>query len=188
MDNIYLRLRMQHWQGRIASSTDQIWPCLSPFMLRSVLEIMLQTGAKWRRNSLLMRMLLAELQPQLAAHPLEDGHPALPLNWKTWPHFLPAAKVYALMAWIKAGAQAGSKGNLSTGEATRVRLWRDEQVRELLQPETMLVGEWIERRRLREFLMASQQSQFSFGQQWQRLLSLEMALRFLRPEWRQQSR
>jgi hypothetical protein len=49
MDNAYLRLRMQHWQGRIASSTDQIWPCLSPFMLRSVLDVMLQTGAHWRR-------------------------------------------------------------------------------------------------------------------------------------------
>jgi hypothetical protein len=184
MDNTYLRLRMQHWQGRIASSTDQIWPCLSPFMLRPVLEIMLQTGAQWRRNSLLIRMLLAELQPQLAAHRLEGGHPALPLNWKTWPRFLPAAKVYARKAWKKVVAQAGSKGDLNSGEATRMRLWRDEQVRELLQPETMLAGEWIERRRLQDILKASQQPQFPFEQQWQRLLSLEMTLRFLRSDRR----
>ena len=30
MDNAYLTLRMQRWQGRIASSTNQIWPALSP--------------------------------------------------------------------------------------------------------------------------------------------------------------
>ncbi|HMY72593.1 MAG TPA: hypothetical protein PLQ88_12225, partial [Blastocatellia bacterium] len=102
LDNLYLRLRMQHWQGRIASSTDQLWPCLSLFMLRSVLDVMLQTRARLRQRSLLMRMLLAELQPRLAAVPLDAGHPALPLDWKTWPHFLPAAKVFAQKAWKKA--------------------------------------------------------------------------------------
>ncbi|HEX9002129.1 MAG TPA: hypothetical protein VGB07_19640 [Blastocatellia bacterium] len=180
MDNAYLRLRMQHWQGRIASSTDQIWPCLSPFMLRSVLEVMLQTGAQWRRNSLLMRMLLAELQPQLAAYPLEYGHPALPLNWKTWPRFLPAAKVYAR----KVCQRIGLTDELSKSEPPRMKLWRDEQVRELLRPETMRLGELIERRQLDGFLAASRQPQFLFEQQWQRLLSLEITLNFLHSEWK----
>lgn len=180
MDHIYLRLRMQHWQGRIASSTDQIWPCLSPFMLRSVLELMLQTGARWRRNSLLIRMLLAELQPQLAAYPLEYGHPALPLNWKTWPRFLPAAKVYAQ----KVCQRIGLTDELAKSEPPRMKLWRDEQVRELLRPETMRLGELIDRRLLQNFLAASRQPQFPFEQQWQRLLSLEMMLSFLHSEWR----
>lgn len=180
MDNTYLRLRMQHWQGRIASSTDQIWPCLSPFMLRSVLEVMLQTGAQWRRNSLLMRMLLAELQPQLAAYPLEYGHPALPLNWKTWPRFLPAAKVYAQ----KVCQRIGLTDELAKSEPPRMKLWRDEQVRELLRPETMRLGELIDRRLLQNFLAASRQPQFLFEQQWQRLLSLEITLNFLHSEWK----
>lgn len=173
LDNVYLRLRMQHWQGRLASSTDQLWPCLSLFMLRPVLEVMLQTGARWRRRSLLMRMLMAELQPRLAAQPLDAGHPALPLDWKTWPRFLPAAKVYAQKAWKKVVGESVT----ASADSPRNRLWLDEQVRELLQPQTMLVGELIERRRLTEFLAASRQPQFPFDQQWRRLLSLEMALR-----------
>jgi hypothetical protein len=32
MDHAYLEMRMQRWQGRIASSTNRLWPCLSPFM------------------------------------------------------------------------------------------------------------------------------------------------------------
>ncbi|HJT75929.1 MAG TPA: hypothetical protein VJ739_01905, partial [Gemmataceae bacterium] len=38
LDHTYLMMRMQRWQGRIASSTDQLWPCLQPFLCRSVLE------------------------------------------------------------------------------------------------------------------------------------------------------
>ena len=38
LDNIYLTLRMQRWQGRIASSTSRIWPCLSPFSFRRPME------------------------------------------------------------------------------------------------------------------------------------------------------
>lgn len=34
LDFLYLRLRMQRWQGRIASTTDQIMPCLSPLGLQ----------------------------------------------------------------------------------------------------------------------------------------------------------
>jgi hypothetical protein len=58
-------------------------------------------------------------------------------------------------------------------------LWQDEQVRELLQVETMRLNELLEQQRLRDFLAASQQSHFAFDGQWQRLLSLEMTLRFL---------
>ncbi len=38
LDNVYLTLRMQRWQGRIASSTSRIWPCLSPFSFRRPME------------------------------------------------------------------------------------------------------------------------------------------------------
>lgn len=183
MDNAYLYLRMKHWQGRIASSTDQIWPCLSPFMLRSVLEVMLQTRAQWRQNSLLARMVMAQLNPKLAAHSLESGHPALPLTWRTWPRFAPAALVYARKAWAKASRQFerqfGLRQPAALREPPRMRLWQDEQVRELLRVETMRLNELLEQQRLRAFLAASQQSHFAFDGQWQRLLSLEMTLRFL---------
>jgi hypothetical protein len=60
-----------------------------------------------------------------------------------------------------------------------MKLWGDEQVQELLQPETMRLGELIEQRQLDDFLAASRQPRFRFEQPWQRLLSLEMTLNFL---------
>lgn len=41
MDASYLHMRMRSWQGRIASSTNKIWPCFSPLMFRSMLELLL---------------------------------------------------------------------------------------------------------------------------------------------------
>jgi len=51
LDNTYISMRMHRWQGRIASSTNQIWPCLSPFMFRSILEVMLQTDHHLRAGA-----------------------------------------------------------------------------------------------------------------------------------------
>jgi hypothetical protein len=70
LDFTYLNLRMQRWQGRIASTTNQVWPCLSPFMFRSILEIMLQTSHRDRRRSLLVRRLLPLLDKTFAEYPL----------------------------------------------------------------------------------------------------------------------
>ncbi len=181
-DNAYLNLRMQRWQGRIASSTDQIWPCLSPFMFRSVMEAMLQTGARWRRNSLLMRMTLAKLHPGLAIHKLENGHPALPMTWSNWPRFLPALSVYLQKAADRLAARTGLTKLSANDQSSRMLLWQDEEAMAFLQPATMLLGEFIERQKLSEFLLASQQPDFSFDGQWQRLLSLEMAVRLLKSE------
>src|SRR5262249_3376409 len=99
MDHAYLMLRMHRWQGRIASSTDQIWPCLSPFMLRSVLETALQTTVRTRKHSRLVRSLMTMLHPQLAEYPLEHGYPAAPLTLKNLPRFIPAMWRYAEKAW-----------------------------------------------------------------------------------------
>lgn len=181
MDNAYLTLRMQRWQGRVASGTDQIWPCLSPFMLRSVLEMMLQTDARQRRHSLLTRQVIMSLQPQLAAYPLERGHPALPLTTGTWPHFLPALPDYVRQTGRKMARRFGwQDAGWSAQRAFRLGLWRNEELRVTLQPTAMCVSELIDRTRLRAFLTESQQAHFPFALQWQRLLSLELTLRLWR--------
>ena len=94
MDHAYLMMRMQRWQGRIASSTNQIWPCLSPFLFRSVLETMLRTRALLRWRSLLVRKMLARFQPEMAAYPLEHGFPAEPTTWKNFYRFWPLASYF----------------------------------------------------------------------------------------------
>jgi len=153
-------------------------------MFRSVLEVMLQTGARWRRNSGLVRMMLAELHPGLAKHALESGRPAMPMNWRNWHRFLPAAPVYARKGLAKVTDRIGMVKSTAGNLPPRMILWQDGQIRELLRPEEMLVGEMFERQRLREFLAASQNQNFEFNGQWQRLLSLEMTLRFLRSEFK----
>ena len=94
MDVVYLRLRMQRWQGRIASSTNRIWPCVSPFMFKSVLETMLQIENKLRQRSLLVRKVIERLSKELAMVPLEHGYPAVPVNWRNWTKFWPVPLYY----------------------------------------------------------------------------------------------
>ncbi|MDX2029386.1 MAG: hypothetical protein SF339_01870 [Blastocatellia bacterium] len=175
MDQAYLFVRMQRWQGRIASATDRIRPCLSPFMFRSVLEAALRTPPRLRRNNRLMRDVIHRLRPDLAAEPLESGAPALPLNWRTGPRFLPAAGVAAKKAWRRFAPPASAP----PAPPARLRLWRDERIAATLAPATMLLGAVIDPARLQAFLAASRRAAFGFDAQWNRLLGLELALRSL---------
>lgn len=182
MDNAYLQLRMQRWQGRLASSTDQLWPCLSPFMFRSVLEVMLQTQARVRRRSLLVRQLMPLLHAGLAAHRLEHGHPPLPLNWRTWPRFLPAVPVFARKVARKLGlTTVGANPAL-----VQMSFWQHPETRAdiqaLLDPAQMRLGDWFDPARLRAFLVEAHPPSFPFAAQWNRMLSLELTLRTVHEE------
>jgi asparagine synthase (glutamine-hydrolysing) len=176
MDAAYLRMRMQRWQGRIASSTDRIWPCLSPFMFRPALETMLQARYSARERSLLARLMLAKYQPRLAAYPLEHGNPALPATWKNFPRFWPLLPYYAgkvvhkLSPGKTTPAQAGAAPNL------RQQLWQMDEVRALLRPETMKSSAVLDAAALATFLDASRKPEFSLDAEWRRLLTLEWAL------------
>ncbi len=181
MDHAYLQLRMQRWQGRIASSTDQVRACLSPFMFRDVLETLLQTEHGLRQRGLLVRQLLARLHPRLAAYPLANGYSAGPLNWRGFQRLKPLLSGYGGKAWEKGWHLFSVKRNgTASVEPVHARLWREEAVRELLCPERMLLSAWLDSERLRAFLHASQQAAFAYERQWSRVLSLESALRTAR--------
>jgi hypothetical protein len=179
MDHAYLMMRMQRWQGRIASSTNQIWPCLSPFMFRSVLETMLETSSLLRWRSLLIRKMLTKFSPRLADHPLEHGFPAQPATWTNFYRFTPLVPYFGGKVLAKIGGKVGLHcahgSNISL--RPRIQLWRDEQVRELLRPANMKLSAWLDSVALEDFLKRSERENFSFGDQWGRLLSLECALR-----------
>ncbi len=185
MDHAYLSLRMQRWQGRIASATDRIWPCLSPMMFRSVLETMVRVRPGLRRHSRLVRRVLVALHPRLAAQPLEHGYPALPLTITNWPRFAPWLAEIGRRAARKAARKLGFERLLaparsSSGSSTRERLLADERIGELLRPERMALCGVIDAGRLRSFLDAARQPGFAHERQWNRLLGLELALR-MRP-------
>jgi hypothetical protein len=89
MDNVYLMARMQRWQGRIASSTARLRPCVSPLLFRRPLEVTLSAPPKIRIRHRMTRRLLEYLHPDLAAIPLERGEPALPLRMNNAVQFWP---------------------------------------------------------------------------------------------------
>ncbi|MBI3775475.1 MAG: hypothetical protein HY273_07975 [Gammaproteobacteria bacterium] len=183
MDNTYIMLRMQRWQGRIASSTDQLWPCVSPFMFRSVLEVMLSAEPGVRKRSLLVRRMLAQFQPKLARHPLEHGYPAMPATLANLHRFLPLVTYYGGKIQQKIAAKMGLRGAVSVPPATlstRERLWSDTAVSDLLNPATMRLAEILDGPALASFLQRSRQPVFSQDEPWSRLLSLELALNRLR--------
>jgi len=180
MDHAYLMMRMQHWQGRIASSTNQIWPCLSPFMFRSVLETMLGTRAMLRWRGLMIRKMLARFSPRMADYPLEQGFPAQPVTWKNFYRFLPLVsyfgeKVIAKAAGKVTGRRIGESSNARI--EPRLQLWREEQVKEVLRPTNMELAGSLDSSTVANFLNRSQQKEFPFSEQWARVLSLECALR-----------
>ncbi|MBI5085308.1 MAG: hypothetical protein HZB13_12005, partial [Acidobacteria bacterium] len=80
LDNAYLSLRMQYWQGRIASSTLRIWPVTSPFFFRRPMELAMATPGTVRLRLGLTTRLIEALNPRLAAMPLEHGYPAQPIR------------------------------------------------------------------------------------------------------------
>ena len=89
LDNIYLTLRMQRWQGRIASSTMRIWPCVSPFTFRQPMETALSAAPFDRMRNRMSRRVIEYLDPALAALPLAEGYPASPLRPRNIHLFLP---------------------------------------------------------------------------------------------------
>jgi hypothetical protein len=175
MDIAYLRMRMQRWQGRIASSTNRIWPCLSPFMFRSALETMLQTRFAVRQRSLLIRLMLARYQPQLAAYPMEHGYPALPATWKTIPKFWPLVPYYTGKVVQRLNRKVLRKQPAEL-PGPRQQLWQMDEVRTLFQPAAMKSMAVLDPVAVAAFLENSQKPGFSQDGEWRRLLTLEWAL------------
>ena len=81
LDIIYLRMRMQFWQGRIGSSTNRFRSSFSPWTNRRVLEAMLTTHWKERDHQMLSRLFLRALHPDLSRVGVARGEPAGPSFW-----------------------------------------------------------------------------------------------------------
>jgi hypothetical protein len=179
MDNAYLMLRMQRWQGKIASSTNQLWPCVSLFHFRSVLEILLQASVTLRRRSLLIRKFLAEVQPVLADYPLEHGYPPTPLDWKNFYRFAPLASYYSKRICSKLRRQLPGRRMTRTGtpsQSPRIRLWDTPELQVTLLTAEERLASLIDPKSLSLFLQQSKLPTFPWEEQWCRLLSLSYAL------------
>jgi hypothetical protein len=83
LDIIYLRMRMQFWQGRIGSSTNRFRSSFSPWTNRRVLESMLMTHWRDRDHQMLSRLFLRTLHPALSKVGIARGEPAGPRCYDT---------------------------------------------------------------------------------------------------------
>jgi hypothetical protein len=81
LDIIYLRMRMQFWQGRIASSTNRFRASFSPWTNRRVMETMLITRWRDRQRQMLSRLFLQALHPELTRFVVARGEPGGPTAW-----------------------------------------------------------------------------------------------------------
>src|SRR5579884_62906 len=171
MDHAYLTMRMQRWQGRIASSTNQVWPCLSPFMFRPVLEAMMETRPELRKRSLMIRKMLARFQPKLANFPLEHGYPAEPVAWNNLHRWTPLLSYYGHKLSLRARA-----GHRDKQPIKKSSLWQTEQVRHVLQPGSMKVAAIMDQQALTAFVSQVQDGVTPVSNEANRLLGLEWVL------------
>ena len=175
-------LRCQRWYGRIATSTNQIWPCLSFFLMRSVVEPMLETTTKSRKRSLLIRKLLLEIEPTFANYPLDLGYPPLPASWTTLHRFWPLLPLYGgkIVKRLQRYLALGRPSSPDFQSAARLRLWQNPALQDLMQSRRLLCTEIFESREVEKFNERSKNKDFPFSEQWTRLLSLELALHRLK--------
>ncbi|MGA2262652.1 MAG: hypothetical protein ABSH28_14605 [Acidobacteriota bacterium] len=181
-DHCMLMTKTQRWYGRIATSTNQIWPCLSFFLMRSVLNVMLQTSTRSRNRSRLFRQLFVDIEPALAECPLELGYPPMPVSWKTIYRFWPMVPLYGgkIVKRMRRYLPISPVQSTPSDGGARLRLWRDDAVQALLRSKDLLCAEIMEGQALERFIERSKQIQFPFADQWARLLSLECALQRLK--------
>ena len=186
MDFVNLSMRIHRWQGRIASSTNRLRPCLSPFGLRSVLEIVFQTKSQFRIRSLLIRHMLHRYEPTFARYPLALGHPAEPLTWKNMHRFFPLVVHFGKKGIHKLSQMAninvlGSQFVCKPDSGLKALL-KEDAVKDLLNPPSMRILQILEKGPLKRFMRASQDSGFLWHEQLMRIFTIEYTLRNLEAE------
>jgi hypothetical protein len=177
-DYVMTMTRCQRWYGRIASSTNQIWPCLSIFLLMSVIRPMLQTTTRSRRNSALFRHALQEMSPLLANQPLANGYPPAPVTVRNFYRFWPMLAMYGgkAVSRIRRAAGLGAPPPFGPVQAARLRLAADEAVREALQPARMRSAGLYQPEVLRRYVSQVLDTAVPAPAQWSLVLTLEYAL------------
>ncbi len=176
MDVAYLRMRMQRWQGRIASSTNRIWPCLSPFMFRPALEVMLQARFSARQRSFLVRDMLARHQPAIANYPLEHGYPAIPATWRNFLRFWTLAPYYGGRVAQKIRSRLSTPRKPGSSAGSRSQVWKSQPMHDFLQSGLERTTAVLEEPALAALVRASGEGDFSRVSEMNRIFTIGLAL------------
>jgi hypothetical protein len=170
---------MHRWAGRLASATDRIWPCATPFMFRRPLEISLTAPIATRARNRMARRLIEHLNPTLAALPMAGGYPASPIRLTNALRFLPLLGENASKAAGRVRRAFSKAPRTSRAPSVVAELWSQEEIRGLLRPAGMKTERLYRPDALASFLEASQSPGFSAGRQLGRILTLELVAQAL---------
>lgn len=184
MDAVYLSMRMQRWQGRIASNTNQIWPSLSPLGFTSVLSPILAAVPSARFRSRMPRHIFSKWNPLLAAIPLEHGYPPAEATLRNLHQFAPLLGLY----YGKAAKKIGPRLSKAIGRLARKDDSQSQTLfasydqgemstgRHAAQAPMLLASGLFHEERLQQFLNPPGSISDTVLEQWQRLVSLEQTL------------
>lgn len=182
MDTVYLTLWEQRFYGRTVSASSHIWPVISPYGFRGVLETALSApiGLRSRRR---MHALLVERQcASLAALPLAQGYPAEPIRLRNIHRFRPLLTEYrSLIAGRLArnfGLTRGARREDGLGVGNPLaELCEIDEVRELLEPASMTSSDIYDWDVLRRTVAQYKGQRNDYSNPIGRLLTLELVAR-----------
>ena len=178
LDLIHIDLRMERWQGRIASSTNHLWPAVSPWGFQDCLSVLLTAHPRARRNSLLTRAYTQYAAPRLAEVPLFTGNPAMPFTWRNALKFLPAISYYVDRARAKSGL--GRIGSVSTPRSMQDRFaptFHDSPLDLYLREPMLAESRLFDTDALMDALDPDRIREGADTATWCRLVTLELLLR-----------
>ena len=183
MDCLYYSLRMQRWQGRITSATNQLWPAFSPIGFAQVLEPILAAKASTRFRSLFVRATFARFSPVLASIPLEHGYPPMPANPLNLWRFSPLLGHYGGKVWGKLAPRMGIKPapvvdheQARQFNAASANFLQESGIGTWLESPQLLNTGLFHPDALHKYLVADTQAKFR-NEQWRRLGTLEALIR-----------
>jgi hypothetical protein len=179
LDLIHTDLRMERWQGRLASSTNQLWPAISPWGFQQPLTRMLTTSPAIRRNGLLTRAFTLAYAPALAREPLYTGNPAMPFALGQAHRFLPVVPYFADRAWQKLRSRFphGSQNEAPAARARQPLICTDPEIGKWLNEPLLATTGLFDKDVLATLLSPDQPQSPRAHQLWSRLLTVEAALR-----------
>ena len=179
LDLIHTDLRMERWQGRLASSTNQLWPAISPWGFQQPLTRMLTTSPAIRRNGLLTRAFTLMYAPALAKEPLYTGNPAMPFSLGQAHRFLPVVPYFADRAWQKVLSRFphGSQNEAPSAKVRQPLICADPEIGKWLNEPLLANTGLFDKDGLISLLSPDKPQSPRTHQLWCRLLTVEAALR-----------
>lgn len=179
MDNIYLTVRMQRWQGRIASATSRLWPCFSPFLMKGPLQVALGATVRERLADRMPRRLIYYFDPQLAALPMASGVPASPITLANVHRFHRLLGLWGGRAGRKAYRVLGGRPKASphSGSGPLGLFWDHAPFRDWWS--CPLTKDLYRDRALQRFMQQSREPGFADAAHFGRVVTLELVARAL---------